>query len=42
MADSTATRFELGDPVPPFALPDTDGAEHAVPSEQAPAPRCSS
>jgi peroxiredoxin len=24
-------RFALGDPVPEFALPDTEGAEHAVP-----------
>jgi peroxiredoxin len=24
--------FELGDPVPAFALPDTGGAEHAVPA----------
>jgi peroxiredoxin len=37
MADTTATSFSLGDPVPPFALPDTEGTEHAVPApEQAP------
>lgn len=24
--------FDLGDPVPTFALPDTDGAQHAVPA----------
>ncbi len=28
--------FELGDPVPAFALPDTEGTEHAVPAEPAP------
>jgi peroxiredoxin len=36
MAD-TATRFEIGDPVPPFALPDPDGEQHAVPLDSAPA-----
>ena len=28
--------FELGDPVPAFALRDTSGAEHAVPAGEAP------
>jgi peroxiredoxin len=28
--------FSLGDPVPPFSLPDTEGEEHAVPAEDAP------
>jgi peroxiredoxin len=28
--------FDLGDPVPAFALPDTAGTEHAVPADQAP------
>ena len=27
----------LGDPVPAFTLPDTEGAEHAVPADDAPA-----
>jgi peroxiredoxin len=36
MSDVTATRFELGDPVPPFTLPDTEGAEHRVPLADAP------
>jgi peroxiredoxin len=35
MAD-TATSFSLGDRVPAFALPDTDGREHRVPAEEAP------
>jgi peroxiredoxin len=30
--------FELGDPVPAFSLPDTDGAEHAVPAPAGEAP----
>lgn len=29
--------FEIGDAIPPFALLDTDGVEHAVPAETAPA-----
>ena len=29
--------FELGDPVPAFALRDTEGAEHAVPADPTPA-----
>jgi peroxiredoxin len=33
----TTTRFAIGDPVPPFALPDTEGEEHAVPLESPPA-----
>jgi peroxiredoxin len=33
---NTATGFALGDRVPAFALPDTDGREHRVPAEQAP------
>jgi len=28
---TTTTRFGVGDPVPPFTLADTEGAEHAVP-----------
>ena len=36
MADSTTTRFHVGDPVPAFSLPDTDGLEHSVPLEDAP------
>ena len=28
--------FGLGDPVPPFALPDTEGGEHAAPLDDAP------
>ena len=36
MADSTTTRFEIGDPVPAFSLPDTDGLEHSVPLADAP------
>ena len=31
------TTFGLGDIVPAFTLPDTDGAEHAVPADEAPA-----
>ena len=37
MADTTQTRFGLGDTVPEFALPDTDGVVHAVPQDPAPA-----
>jgi peroxiredoxin len=33
MADTTTTRFDIGDPVPPFSLPDTEGTEHAVPRD---------
>ena len=33
----TTTSWQLGDTVPAFALPDTDGSEHAVPLEAAPA-----
>jgi peroxiredoxin len=29
--------FELGDPVPAFTLPDTEGAQHTVPADEAPA-----
>jgi peroxiredoxin len=29
--------FDLGDPVPPFTLPDTEGAEHRAPLDDAPA-----
>ncbi|HVF77923.1 MAG TPA: thioredoxin family protein [Solirubrobacteraceae bacterium] len=29
-------RFELGDPVPAFTLPDTAGGEHSVPADPAP------
>ena len=36
MADTTQTHFGIGDPVPPFALPDTDGVAHAVPQDPAP------
>jgi peroxiredoxin len=32
----TTTSFQLGDTVPAFALPDTEGAEHRVPAAQAP------
>ena len=28
--------FAIGDPVPSFALPDTEGVEHAVPADPAP------
>jgi peroxiredoxin len=35
MADSSP-RFGIGDPVPPFSLPDTDGDAHAVPLTDAP------
>ena len=31
------TTFGLGDTVPAFTLPDTDGAEHVVPADEAPA-----
>jgi len=31
MAGTTTARFGIGDPVPPFTLPDTEGAEHGVP-----------
>jgi peroxiredoxin len=37
MADTVTTSFEIGDPVPPFSLPDTDGVAHAVPQDPAPA-----
>jgi hypothetical protein len=37
MADTVTTNFEIGDPVPPFSLPDTDGVAHAVPQDPAPA-----
>ena len=37
MADTLTTNFEIGDPVPPFSLPDTDGVAHAVPQDPAPA-----
>src|SRR3954466_12196812 len=32
----TTATFAIGDTVPPFALPDTEGAEHAVPAGEAP------
>ena len=32
----TTTAFQLGDTVPAFALPDTDGAEHRAPLPDAP------
>jgi peroxiredoxin len=35
MAETT-TRFAIGDRVPPFALPDTEGEEHVVPLDAAP------
>jgi peroxiredoxin len=35
MAD-TATRFGIGDPVPPFTLPDPEGERHSVPLDPAP------
>jgi len=31
------TTFGLGDTVPAFTLPDTDGVDHAVPADEAPA-----
>jgi peroxiredoxin len=37
MADIVTTAFGIGDPVPPFSLPDTDGVAHAVPQDD-PAP----
>jgi peroxiredoxin len=37
MADTITTSFGIGDPVPPFSLPDTDGLTHAVPQDPAPA-----
>jgi peroxiredoxin len=37
MADTTTTSFGIGDPVPAFSLPDTDGVAHAVPQDPAPA-----
>ena len=37
MADTVTTSFGIGDPVPPFSLPDTDGVAHAVPQDPAPA-----
>ena len=36
MADTTTTGFALGDPVPPFTLPDTEGERHAAPLADAP------
>src|SRR5919206_4115892 len=33
---STTTTFGLGDTVPAFSLPDTEGVEHAVPAADAP------
>jgi peroxiredoxin len=36
MAETT-TRFAIGDRVPPFALPDTEGEEQVVPLDAAPA-----
>jgi peroxiredoxin len=36
MADTVTTRFGIGDPVPPFSLPDTDGVAHVVPQDPAP------
>lgn len=36
MAETTQARFGLGDTVPTFALPDTDGVAHAVPGDPAP------
>lgn len=36
MSDPADTTFELGERVPSFALPDTEGATHAVPAEPAP------
>jgi peroxiredoxin len=36
MADMTTTHFTLGDPLPPFSLPDTEGVEHAAPLDAAP------
>jgi peroxiredoxin len=32
----TAASFTLGDPVPAFSLPDTEGADHAVPAADPP------
>src|SRR3954471_15540140 len=32
----TTATFAIGDTVPPFALPDTEGAEHTVPAPDAP------
>ena len=37
MGGMAVTTFGLGDTVPAFTLPDTEGAEHAVPGEDAPA-----
>ena len=34
---ASTTSLQLGDSVPTFALPDTDGAEHQVPLAEAPA-----
>src|SRR3712207_3633515 len=31
-----ATGFRIGDPVPPFTLPDTEGGEHVAPLHDAP------
>jgi peroxiredoxin len=37
MADPATQRFGIGDPVPPFTLPDTDGVAHTVPQDPPPA-----
>lgn len=37
MGRMAVTTFGLGDPVPAFTLPDTEGAEHHVPAAEAPA-----
>jgi len=36
MADTATQRFGIGEPVPPFSLPDTDGLAHSVPQDPAP------
>jgi peroxiredoxin len=36
MTDVSTSPFELGDRVPAFTLPATDGSEHSVPAEDAP------
>ena len=36
MADIATAAFVIGDPVPPFSLPATDGVAHAVPQDPAP------
>lgn len=35
MGETTTGSFAIGDPVPPFSLPDTEGAEHSVPLDAA-------